>query len=80
MVVAAESLGAVAVPVVHSAAKAVLELLAVFAYAFLCPFSVSEDLELVLPDFVEVVLIDVALGEYISVYVRAGADPSVYEN
>ena len=77
---AAEDLGAVSVPVVHSSAEAVLELAAVLADALAGPVAVSEWLELVFPDFVEVVLIDVALGEDIAVYVWAGADTAVYQN
>jgi len=78
--VAAESLGAVSVPVVHSATKAVLELFASGADAFLGPVSVAEYLELVFPDFVEIIGVYVALGEDIAVYVWAGADTSVYKN
>ena len=45
----------------HSSAEAVSELRAFGADAFAGPVSVSEDLELVLPDIVEVVGVDVAL-------------------
>ena len=67
-------------PVVHSAAQAVLELRASGADALFCPVTVAEDLELVFPDFVEIVLVDVALGENIAVYVRACADAAVYQD
>ena len=77
---AAEDLGAVSVPVVHSATQAVFELRASGTGALFCPVTVAENLELVLPDFVEVVLVDVALGKYIPVNVRAGTDTAVYQN
>ena len=67
-------------PVVHSSAKAVLELFAAGTDAFSGPVSVTECLELVLPDFEQVVCVDIALGEDVAVYVRAGADSSVYQN
>ena len=77
---AAEDLGAVSVPVVHSPAEAVSPLAAVFADAFTGPVPVAECLELFLPDFIEVVFVDVTLGEDIAVYVRAGADSAVYQD
>ena len=64
----------------HSAAEAVFELRASGAGALFCPTSVAEDLELVFPDFVEIVLVDIALGENIAVYVRACADAAVYQD
>ena len=77
---AAKDLGEVSVPVVHSATQAVFELRASGTGALFCPVTVAEYLELVLPDFVEVVLVDVALGKYIPVNVRTGADTAVYQD
>lgn len=79
-IVAAENLGAVSPPVVHSATKAVLELFTAGADSFAGPVAVAEDLEFVFPDFIEIVCVDIALGEDISVYVRAGTYPSVYQD
>ena len=64
----------------HSSAKAVLELFAAGTNAFSGPVSVTECLELVLPDFKQVVCVDIALGEDVAVYVRAGAYSSIYQN
>ena len=48
-------------PVVHSAAEAVFELRASGAGALFCPVTVAEDLELVFPDFIKIIAINVAL-------------------
>ena len=64
----------------HSSAEAVSELRAFGADAFAGPVTLAEGLELVFPDFKEIVCVDVALGEDVAVYVRAGADSSVYKH
>jgi len=69
-----------AVPVVHAAAKAVAPLGAAGAPALLRPFPVPEGQEAVLPDLPEVIVINVALGEEVTVDVGAGADAAVDED
>jgi hypothetical protein len=69
-----------AVPVVHAVAKAVFPVLAGGAVPFPGPGAVPECLEAGFPNLIEVVLVDVSLGEGVAVYVGAGADASVYKD
>ena len=68
------------VPIVHAVAEAVLPLLAVGASARFRPVAAAENLEAFLPDFVEVVLVDVSLREPVPVDVGTGADAAVDED
>ena len=77
---ALERLPGVSVPVVHAAAQAVLPLLAAGAAAAMGPAAVPEGLEARFPHFIEVVLIDVSLGEPVAVDVGTGADATVDED
>ena len=67
-------------PVVHSAAQAAIEDLAVAALTATRPIALAEGLEAVMPHFEEVVLVDVALPEGLAVDVGAGADGAVDEH
>ena len=68
------------VPIVHTLAEAVFELLAVGALSSAGPVAVSERLKLTLPNFVKIIAIDIALPEYLSINIRAGADSAIYKN
>ena len=67
-------------PVVHAVAEAVFEGFAVLALPFAGPVAVAEGLESGVPDFPEVVGVDVALAEMLAVDVGAGADGAIDEN
>ena len=80
VVVAVDDFLAVAVPVVHAITEAVFEGFAVFAGALLGPVAVAEDLKAGVPNLPEVVGVDIALGEALTVYVGTGTDGAVDED
>ena len=67
-------------PVVHTIAEAVFEGFAMLALSLAGPFAMAEGLEAGVPDFPEVVGVDVALTEMLAVDVGAGADGAVDED
>ena len=70
-----------AVPVVHAATEAVFPLPAGLAGALAAgPFAAAEGLETMLPDFVQIVLVDIALREIVPVDVGTGADAAVNQD
>jgi hypothetical protein len=65
---------------VHSLTKAIFELLAGCTNSFASPVAIPIVFKAFFPNLVKIIAIDIPLPKNLSIYVRTGADSSIYQN